>query len=219
MLKSRRLKKFTSVVFTCMLFSVFVQTLDAASSKKTFKCWTNKEGIRECGNSMPPEYAQQGHVEVNEDGRVVDKVDAAKTKEQLIEDARLQAIEEENKKQATLQARQDHALLSTYSNTDDMRMARDGKLRAVDASIKMANDKITSLTKAMESLKKQAADHERTGKALPKVLQEDMELTQGKIDRQKKLIADKQQETLDITQQFENDIQRFNKLKGVAEPR
>ena len=212
MFNNRRLKNIASIVFTCILFSGFVHTTGAAS-KKTFKCWTNKEGIRECGNSMPPEYAQQGHIEVNEDGRVVEKVEAAKTKEQLIEDARLQAAEEEKKKQAELQARHDHALLNTYNNTDDMLMARDGKLYAVDSSIKMANDKITSLTKAMASLKKQAANNERAGKALPKVLKQDMVLTQGKIDRQKKLISDKKLEKDDIKQQFDNDIKRFQEIK------
>ena len=25
------------------------------------KCWTNNDGVRECGNAVPPEYAQQGH--------------------------------------------------------------------------------------------------------------------------------------------------------------
>ena len=212
MLKSRRLKKIVSVIFTCVLFSGFMQT---ASAAKTFKCWTNKEGIRECGNVVPPEYAQKGHVEVNKEGRVVDKVDRARTEEELKEAARLKIIEQEKKRQAEVQARYDHALLSTYGNIDDMKMARDGRLHAVDASIKMANDKITSLNKVMKGLKKQAANHERSGKALPKILQEDMNLTQDKIERQKILITEKEQETRDITQQFENDIARFQKLKGL----
>jgi hypothetical protein len=214
MFKSGRLKKIISVLFTGILVIGFMQTTHAAS-KKTFKCWTNKEGIRECGNVMPPEYAQKGHVEINEDGRVIDKVGAARTKEQLIEDARLKVLEEEKEKQAEAQALHDRALLSTYGNTDDMQMARDDRVRAIDASVKMANDKITSLDKAMSSLKKQAANYERSGKSLPKVLREDMDLTQGKIDRQKRLITDKEQEKEHIKQQFDNDIARYKKLKGL----
>ena len=30
-----------------------------------FKCWTNSDGVKECGQNVPPEYAQQGHEEVN----------------------------------------------------------------------------------------------------------------------------------------------------------
>ncbi|MDH5190096.1 MAG: hypothetical protein OEW89_02475 [Gammaproteobacteria bacterium] len=215
MFKSRRLKKIFSLLVTAIFMFGVAQISQANSSgKKTFKCWTNKEGIRECGNVVPPEYAQKGHEEVNVEGRVVDKVERAKTVEELKEAARLKAIEQSNKKKAELQARYDHALLSTYSNTDDMIMARDGKIRAVDSSIKLANDKIASLVKAMEGLKTQAAHYERTGKPLPKVLQEDMDLTQGKIDRQKDLIDEKQKEKEDIKLQFESDIERFNELKG-----
>jgi hypothetical protein len=31
----------------------FSLTADAA-----IKCWTNKEGVKECGDTVPPEYAQ-----------------------------------------------------------------------------------------------------------------------------------------------------------------
>jgi len=218
MFNYRRLKNISSIVLTAALVLGFSQTTFAASPKNTFKCWTNKEGVRECGNAVPPEYAQQGHVEMNEKGMVVDKVERAKTRTELEEEARLKIIEDEKKKQVEEQARLDRALLSTYSNTDDMIMARDGKIRAIDATIKLANDKIVALTDALNVLKKQAADTERAGKPLPKQLQEDMELTQGKIDRQQQLITDKKQEQQDINAQTERDIQRFQELKGVAAP-
>ena len=32
------------------------------------KCWTNKDGVRECGNAVPPEYAQQGHTVKDKQG-------------------------------------------------------------------------------------------------------------------------------------------------------
>ena len=54
----------------------------------SIKCWTNKEGVRECGAVVPPEYSQQRVEIMNERGIVVDVKEAAKTKEQLAEEAR-----------------------------------------------------------------------------------------------------------------------------------
>ena len=51
------------------------------------KCWTNKEGYKECGNAVPPEYAQQGHTELNKQGLVVDQQERAKTPEELAAEA------------------------------------------------------------------------------------------------------------------------------------
>ena len=49
---------------------------DAAARK--IKCWTNKEGFRECGYTVPPEYAQKGHQEIGKFG-TVEEVERAKT--------------------------------------------------------------------------------------------------------------------------------------------
>ena len=40
----------------------------ALSDAARIKCWTNNEGVRECGNAVPPEYAQKGHKEVSKSG-------------------------------------------------------------------------------------------------------------------------------------------------------
>ena len=47
-----------------------------------FKCWTNSDGVRECGENVPPEYAQQGHEEINKLGITVDKQERAMTEEE-----------------------------------------------------------------------------------------------------------------------------------------
>ena len=50
-----------------------------------FKCWTNNEGVRECGNVVPPEYAQQKTRTINERGITTEVKERAKTKEELAE--------------------------------------------------------------------------------------------------------------------------------------
>ncbi len=45
------------------------------------KCWTNKDGIKECGNVVPPEYSQQETTQINKTGIVTGKTERAKTPE------------------------------------------------------------------------------------------------------------------------------------------
>ena len=47
------------------------------------KCWTNKDGVRECGESVPPEYAQKSHQELSDQGTVIEEQARAKTPDAL----------------------------------------------------------------------------------------------------------------------------------------
>ena len=71
------------------------------------KCWTNNEGVKECGNSVPPEYAQRGHQELNKSGVVKDEKKRAKTDEELDEQKRLDEIQAEKDKIAAEQKKKD----------------------------------------------------------------------------------------------------------------
>ncbi len=43
---------------------MFVLCLGTAQAGK-IKCWTNSDGVRECGNIVPQEYTQGGHDEID----------------------------------------------------------------------------------------------------------------------------------------------------------
>ena len=53
------------------------------SAEAAIKCWTNKEGVRECGNAVPPEYAQQAHEEKSTSGMTIKRTERSKTPEEL----------------------------------------------------------------------------------------------------------------------------------------
>ena len=80
-----------------ILFTLSGLTL-SGSVQARIKCWTNNEGIKECGNKIPPEYAQQGHQEIGKGGIVREEVKRAKTKEELAEEKRLAKLEQEKLK-------------------------------------------------------------------------------------------------------------------------
>ena len=48
-----------------------------------FQCWTNSEGVRECGNVVPPEYSQKETRTYNEQGVNTGVKNRALTREEL----------------------------------------------------------------------------------------------------------------------------------------
>ena len=58
-------------------------SITANSVQARMKCWTNNEGVKECGDTVPPEYTQQGYKELSKEGIVKDETKRVKTKEEL----------------------------------------------------------------------------------------------------------------------------------------
>jgi len=181
---------------------------------EAIKCWKNTHGVRECGNVVPPEYAQHGYEILNEWGVVIKRITPAKTKDQIEDEARQAKIREEQEREAAIQANYDRALLSTYTSVDDMNMARDGKVRAVDTTIKLIQNKIDGLKETLAELRSRAAAMERAGNAVPGKLSQEIASTQVQIDDNLKLIEQKRQEQQAIRRKFEADILRFKLLHG-----
>ena len=197
-----------------IIFALSGLTLSGTAQAR-MKCWTNNEGVKECGNKIPPEYAQQEHQELGKGGIVREKTERAKTDEELAEARRL---EKEKAKQAKMDAekkKQDQILLSTFSNVSDIERARDERVTALEATIKLTkarNDKIQlDLDKRIQT----AADAERSGKAPPDALLEDIESLKRQISNNDKFIDGKRAEQEEIKAAHAKDIEHFKKLKGI----
>lgn len=68
--------------------SAFLLSQPVLAAKK-FKCWTNNEGVKECGTYVPPEYSQKKIETRGKSGRIVEVEDRAKTEAELAEIDRL----------------------------------------------------------------------------------------------------------------------------------
>jgi chromosome segregation ATPase len=177
------------------------------------KCWTNSDGIRECGNAVPPEYAQQGHDEINQSGIRVKRHERAKTEAELAEEARLKAIEDEKRRLAEEQAGHDRVLLNTFASEDEIVMARDGKITSIKTEIRLTRRSMNSAEERLNQLRKQAADLERAGKPVPEKLDKDIRQAQTQIKEYEEFVRNKQAEKSKIHHQFKTDVERYRKLR------
>jgi len=186
----------------------------STSAQARIKCWKNSDGVRECGKTIPPEYSQQGHEEISSQGVTVEKTERAQTEEERLEEERMAAIKAEEDAIKAKEAAQDKILLDTYSNTDDIQMTSDGKIAALDSTIKLANKRNEKIQVNLDKETATAAAAELAGKQPAEDLLKDIDSLERQIKNNNKFIAEKRIEQEDIKKEYAAKIERFNQLKG-----
>ena len=182
-----------------------------AFGERTFK-WVDNEGQTHYGNRVPPEYAKLERKVINERGRTVRVYDAVKTPEQFEQDRQLAKTEARKKDLARKQAIRDRSLLATYSSEQDMLLAKDGKVASVDALLQLTNSRIQSMKERLLILTEEAATYERSGKALPALLESQINNLREQIITNEAFIKEKESERTEIVRRFDADIKRYIEL-------
>ena len=182
-----------------------------AFAERTFK-WTDSDGHVHYGNRVPPEYARQERKVINERGRTIRVYEAAKTPEQWQNEQQLKEEAARNKILADKQAVHDRSLLATYSSEQDMLLAKNGKVAAVDALLQLTNSRIVSMQERLHVLTEEAATYERSGKALPASLQSQLKNLRKQLTVNEAFVKEKELERLAISKQFDADIARYIEL-------
>ena len=147
----------------------------------------------------------------------MDEQERAKTVEELAEEKRLADIKAEEARMEEEQAKQDKMLLDTFSSVDDIEMTRDGKIAAMESSIKLTNTRIEKIQTDLDKRIETAAVEERAGKAPSEALLKDIESLNRQIKDNKSFITKKRAEQAQLQEAYALDIARFNKLKTGAE--
>lgn len=197
---------------------VLVAMLLPAPASAGIKCWTNDEGVRECGNAVPPEYSQKGHRELSETGITLSTTDRAKTKEELRkareEEARLAAIRAEEARKIREREMKDRVLLSTFTSEEDLALAHQGQVAAIDLRIEHTEQIRKQLENSLEDLRGQAAKLERSGKTLTPELESKIARVERQLEESASFIEKRRLQKAELDAQFAEDLNRYRELKG-----
>jgi hypothetical protein len=210
-MEARSLSRLGSLV--CLISLLFAAPATMAGS---IKCWTNKDGIRECGAAVPPEYSQQRVEVINERGIVVEVKEAAKTKEQLEEEARLAKLKQEELRRQEEARLRDTILLHTFTTERDLKISYDDKIAVIKGIIDITNTGTRTLNENLKNAQKKAANYERAGEKPPERVFDEMNSLQRQLKDNDKFIAKKQEEINALKRQYEADLKRFRELKGIT---
>jgi len=203
-----------------LLLATVALVLGIGSSALSAKivCWKNSEDVRECGNAVPPEYAQQSVERKSATGLTLEKTDRAKTAQELererAEQVRLAQEKAEQDRIAAEQARHDAVLLQTFTTEEDLKLAHNGKVAAIDSRIKHSEQVVQKLEQTHAELQSDAASLERGGKKVPDDLKKQITDVQNQIDKTLAEIQRRQEERLSMEDRFRADLARYRELKG-----
>ncbi len=192
--------------------AVLLHTPLEASAR--IKCWTNDEGVRECGDAVPPEYAQDSHEELNKRGITVDRRARAKTQEEIEAEKRRQEKINEEKRRTREQAERDRVLLATFTTEEDLLLARDSRLQAIEARITHTRQLIAKLEQTRETLRSEAANHELSGKPIPAGLQSDLTDVERQIESLRDNIQRHEDDKEALREKFARDLARYRALRA-----
>jgi hypothetical protein len=197
-----------------LALSFWMGTAAGAPAQPGIKCWTNHEGIRECGNTVPAEYVQQGHELYNPQGVQVGRRGRAKTPEELAEEERRAALQAEQKRKTDEAALSDHVLLQTFMSEDDMILARDGKIAAIDGQVRLLESRIHKFEADLERRLAQVKSLEERGQKPAKQVLADIDSARAEIEANKAIIETKRREQETLRQRFDQDIERFRRASA-----
>jgi len=183
-----------------------------AADAQSFRC-TSKDGKKYYGSAVPPQCIGQPVEVMNQQGRVVRRIDPEGTEK---ERAAKEAAEAKKREQLAVQreaARRNRALLATYTSTKDIDEARK---RALDHNQKATQEVETRI----EQIKKRQAGYEKElelykGKGSPPArLADDAHNAEVDLKYQEELLAVRRKEVEQINARYDEDKKRYSQLTG-----
>ncbi len=177
--------------------------------------WVDDEGNVHFTDQMPAEQVDKGRTELNERGLAIDQVDAAKTPEERAREAELERLRREQQRLREKQEAEDRVLLRTFHSVDDIVLAQDGKLAAVDVLIRVSERNNKLLKAKLAEEEKRAANLERAGKPIPEKWQNEIASTRSSLNEGYANILRHQENKAIIRKTYGEDIRRFRMLKNM----
>jgi chromosome segregation ATPase len=188
--------------------------LPLAAEAQSFRC-VGTDGKKYYGSTVPPQCLGQPVEQLNAQGMVIKRFDAAAS---AAEREKKAAEEEERKKREVItkeEGRRNRALLATYNDEKDIEQARARALKENEGAVKDIEKRIGGLKTRLAELKKELDFYSGKNKP-PAKLAEDIRSTEFDMQTQEELMATKKKEVDQINARFDADKKRYKELKGAG---
>lgn len=179
--------------------------------------WVDEQGNVHLSDKVPSEHTRSARSELSESGRELERTQAAKTAEEIAREQELEKLRAEQQRLIELQRAKDQVLLRTFRTEDDLLMARNGKLVAIDSNIQVIRSNIRRMKNRLAEMQQNAASMERQGQRLSENLLKDIESTRTQLRDSYTAIIHKEQEKEAIRNSAAKDLARFRNLKNLRE--
>ena len=171
------------------------------------------------GDHVPPQYVDRDRDILNDQGVRVGGEEGVKTAEELAEEARVAALQEELRAQKLAAARRDRVLLETYLSVEEIEMLRDRRLELMESQIQVTEQYLNNLRKRLLTLQQEAVlykpySDEPDAPEIPENLDVDISRTVASINLYERTLALTRDQQDELRDKFARDISRFRELKA-----
>jgi hypothetical protein len=201
-----------------VLVSACLIAVPSITSAQKIICWKDKTGkVVGCGDRVPPEYQGTESKQLDKTGRTVKTtVSAEESARQRKEAEEKAAREAEDKRRQAEQARQDMALINTYTSATEIDQRRDRELQVIELQLKQLNASLKSAEETYGTQKKRFDAAGKSGKPVPANVADDYKRATEDRDKAAKRVADKQKDRSDVTQRYDAQKKRFLELRASS---
>ena len=186
------MENLTLIVCTCLSLITF----NASAEGKKIVKWVDSSGVTHYGDKLPSQ----------EIGRIILKKNVVLNQ---------QAAEQDYQKQQEklVQERRDKVLLASYTNIEEIDLARDRHLETDKAAIQaLMQHKLVNANRTTRN-NKTAQGFKDQNKAVPAYLTDELKLAQSESDRLNKQIEQRKLNMLATSQYFATEKARYEALK------
>ena len=180
--------------------------------------WVDESGAVHYSDQIPPAQIERGHATLNQEGVRTGTIAPAPTAEeiqQLKEQERLKAEEARRIEQEKVA---DQQLLTRFRSIEDLTLAREGKVAAVDALGQTTRDGIRLAQRHLRELHQKSADLKRAGKPVPAPLNDDIAKTERLIRTAYTTILDQEFRKASIRKEFDQIMSRYSRIRNLPAP-
>lgn len=170
--------------------------------------WVDDKGETHYSETIPPEYAGHERIQLNKEGREIKNKD--KPEDKAGTGGRITPEEQA----AIDQRRKDKALLDTYSNEQEIDLARDRNLQQVEARVNSIKLRLQSAQANLNDHRKERDGLINAGKKVPAYLQGDLTDDEAKVARLQQELDQAQQNVDTIKARYAADKLRYRELTG-----
>lgn len=192
-------------LFTLLAVMIFAQAVHAeatnSSSGKIVK-WKDEKGVTHYGDSVPAQYSNRDNSVMSRQGITIQRNKAVSYQDLAVE----QAKQEQDKK--------DKALLSAFTNENEIDLARDRNLQLDQVTIEGLQLQKINSQKRLTVSQKYADGFVKRKKTIPTDLTADIKANQAEIAQQNQQIASRKASMTETRQRFDDDKKRYIALKN-----
>ena len=195
------MKNLTLIVCTCLSLITF----NASAEGKKIVKWVDNSGVTHYGDKLPSQESGRSNVEMSNRGIILKKNVVLNQ----------QAAEQDYQKQQEklTQERRDKVLLASYTNIEEIDLARDRHLETDKAAIQaLMQHKLVNANRTTRN-NKTAQGFKDQNKAVPAYLTDELKLAQSESDRLNKQIEQRKLNMLATSQYFASEKSRYEALK------